>query len=130
MTIPHRSEPTSERRIRVLCVDDHPIVLDGIATIVGREPAMEVVACAATGRQGVELFKVHHPDITLMDLRLRDIGGVQAIRGIRREDPQAKIIVLTVSQSEEDIHQALEAGAVTYLLKDTVSDDLVRVIAQ
>ena len=117
-------------RIRVLCVDDHPIVLDGIATIVGREPTMQVVASAATGREGVELFKAHRPDVTLMDLRLGDISGVQAIRAIRREDPKARVIVLTVSQSEEDIHHALEAGATTYLLKDTLSADLVRVIAQ
>jgi len=118
------------RRIRVLCVDDHPIVLDGIATIVGREPTMEVVGAAATGREGVELFKAQRPDVTLMDLRLADISGVQAIRAIRREDPKARVIVLTVSQSEEDIHHALEAGATTYLLKDTLSADLVRVIAQ
>jgi two-component system NarL family response regulator len=117
-------------RIRVLCVDDHPIVLDGIATIVGRDPSMEVVAAAATGREGVELFKSHRPDVTLMDLRLGDISGVQAIRAIRREDPTARVIVLTVSQSEEDIHHALEAGATTYLLKDMLSADLVRVIAQ
>jgi two-component system NarL family response regulator len=118
------------RRIRVLCVDNHPIVQDGIAMIVNREPDMEVLACAATGQEAVELFKRHRPDVTLMDLKLGEMSGVQAIRAIRREDPQARIVVLTVSQSEEDIHQALEAGAITYLLKDTLSADLVRVIAE
>ena len=116
-------------RIRVLCVDDHPIVLDGIASIVDREPNMEVVARASTGKDGIALFRLHRPEVTLTDLKLGDMSGVQVIRALRREEPATKIIVLTVSQNEEDIHQALEAGATTYLLKDMLSTELTSVIS-
>jgi two-component system NarL family response regulator len=117
-----------KHRIRVLCVDDHRIVREGIALIIGREPDMEVVASAATGEEAVHLFERHQPDVTLMDLQLGAMSGVDAIRAIRLGAPEARVVVLTMYQGDEDIHRALEAGAVTYLLKDTLSDDLIRVV--
>jgi two-component system NarL family response regulator len=115
-------------RIRVLCVDDHRIVREGITLIIGREPDMEVVASAATGEEAVRLFERHQPDVTLMDLQLGAMSGVDAIRAIRLTSPEARVVVLTMYQGDEDIHRALEAGAFTYLLKDTLSDDLIRVV--
>ena len=116
--------------IRVLCVDDHRIVREGIALIIGRQPDMTVVGAAATGEEAVALFKRHGPDITLMDLRLGSMGGVEAIRAIRQHDGAARIVVLTMYHGDEDIHRALEAGAAAYLLKDTLSDDLIRVVRE
>jgi two-component system NarL family response regulator len=117
-------------RIRVLCVDDHRIVREGIALIISREPDMTVVASAATAQEAVLQFRQHQPDVTLMDLRLGSTSGIQAIQAIRREHPEARIVVLTMYQGDEDIHQALAAGAATYLLKDTLSDDLIRVVRE
>lgn len=116
--------------IRVLCVDDHRIVREGIALIIGRQPDMKVIASATTGAEAVALFDLHRPDITLMDLQLGSMSGVDAIREIRRQDAVARIVVLTMFHGDEDIHRALAAGAVTYLLKDTLSDDLIRVIRE
>ncbi len=117
-------------RIRVVCVDDHRIVREGIALIIGRQSDMEVVGLAATGEEAVTLFARCRPDVTLMDLQLGATSGVDAIRAIRRTDPAARIVVLTMYQGDEDIYRALEAGAVTYVLKDTLSDDLVRVVRE
>jgi DNA-binding NarL/FixJ family response regulator len=111
-------------RIRVLCVDDHRIVREGLTLIINRQPDMDVVGSAADGEEAVQLFARLSPDVTLMDLQLG------TIRAIRRQNPAARIVVLTLHQGDEDIHRALEAGATTYLLKDTVSDDLVRVVRQ
>jgi DNA-binding NarL/FixJ family response regulator len=116
------------RRIRVLCVDDHRIVREGIALIIKRQTDMDVVGMAATGEEALELFKSCHPDVTLMDLRLRGMSGVEAIKAIRRIDPSARVVVLTMYQGDEDIYRALQAGATTYLLKDTLADDLIQVI--
>jgi len=116
------------RRIRVLCVDDHRIVREGIALIIKRQPDMDVVGMAATGEEALELFKSCHPDVTLMDLRLRGMSGVEAIKAIRRLDSSARVVVLTMYQGDEDIYRALQAGATTYLLKDTLADDLIQVI--
>ena len=115
-------------KIRVLVVDDHRIVRDGLSLILNRERDITVVAAAATAEQGVELYRRYRPDVTLMDLQLGSMSGVDAIRAIRADDPAARIVVLTMSQGDEDIHSALQAGATTYLLKDTVADDLVTVI--
>ena len=110
--------------IRVLCVDDHRIVREGIALIIAREPDLSVVAMAATADEAVAEFRRHVPDVTLMDLRLGTSSGIDAVREIRREHPSARIVVLTMYRGDEDIHRALSAGAVTYLLKDALSDDL------
>jgi DNA-binding NarL/FixJ family response regulator len=115
-------------QVRLLCVDDHRIVREGIALILAREPDITVVATAATVEEAVAEFKRHLPDVTLMDLRLGDKSGIDAIREIRREYPTARIVVLTMYQGDEDIHRALSAGATTYLLKDALSDDLIRVV--
>jgi DNA-binding NarL/FixJ family response regulator len=117
-------------RIRILCVDDHRIVREGIALIVASQPDMRVVGFAATGEEAVVQWRRHGPDVTLMDLRLGGMSGLDAIRAIRREEPAARVVVLTMYQGDEDIHQALAAGAATYLLKDTISDDLIRTIRE
>ena len=117
-------------RIRILCVDDHRIVREGIALIISRQPDMRVVAFAATGDEAVQKFEQHRPDITLMDLRLGKTSGLDAITAIRRQHGDARIIVLTMYQGDEDIHQALKTGAATYLLKDSLADDLIRVVRE
>lgn len=116
--------------IRVLCVDDHRIVRDGIALIVSREPDLSVVAIAASAEEAVAEFRRHLPDVTLMDLRLGASNGLDAVREIRREFPNARIVVLTMYRGDEDIHRALSAGATTYLLKDALSDDLIRTVRE
>ena len=121
---------TAKKKIRVLCVDDHSIVREGIALIINRQPDMEVVASAASGEESVELFRRFRPDVTLMDLRLQGLSGTDAIVAIRRVDGNARIVVLTMFDGDEDIHRALQAGAATYLLKDTLSDDLIRVVRE
>jgi two-component system NarL family response regulator len=121
---------TSSDRIRVLCVDDHRVMLDGLALLIGRQPDMQVVATAFTGDEAVSQYAKVRPDVTLMDLQLPGTNGLEAIRRIRDADPGARIVVLTMYQGDEDIYRALEAGAATYLLKDTLSDELVNVIRQ
>ena len=115
-------------RIHVLCVDDHRIVREGIALIIDRQPDMQVVGAAATGEEAVVLFERHRPDVTLMDLQLGSMRGVDAIRVIRSKDSGARIVVLIMYQGDEDIFRALEAGAIAYLLKDSLSDDLIDVV--
>jgi two-component system NarL family response regulator len=117
-------------KIRVLCVDDHRIVREGIALIIGRQPDMTVAGTAASGEEAVAQYRRHRPDVTLMDLQLGTMSGLDTIRAIRHHDPSSRIVVLTMYQGDEDIYRALNAGAVTYLLKDTLSDDLVRVIRE
>jgi DNA-binding NarL/FixJ family response regulator len=117
-------------RIRVLCVDDHRIVREGIELIINRQADMEVVASAASETDAVTLFRQHQPDVTLMDLQLGSGSGLGAIRAIRQSWPAARIIVLTMYSGDEDIFRALQAGAATYLLKDMLSDDLIRVVRE
>jgi DNA-binding NarL/FixJ family response regulator len=117
-------------QIRLLCVDDHRIVREGIALIISHQPDMKVVGFAATSEEAVAQFKRLKPDVTLMDLRLDATSGLQAIQAIRREHSDARIIVLTMYGGDEDIHQALAAGAATYLLKDTLSDDLITTVRE
>lgn len=127
---PSATPPTSaaSRRIRVLCVDDHRIVREGIAHVIGRQRDMEVVGLAGSGEEALELFDRVRPDVTLMDLWLGGMSGVDAIRAIRARDPHAKVVVLTMAEGDEDVYRALRAGAATYLLKDTAFSDLIQVV--
>ncbi len=112
-------------KIRVLVVDDHPIMRIGIAAIIEATPDMTTVAQAGSGEECVELFEKHLPDITLMDLRLPGISGVEAIRAVIARHADAKFVVLTTYEGDEDIHQALEAGARSYIIKGMPHDALV-----
>jgi two-component system NarL family response regulator len=116
--------------IRILCVDDHLLVREGIALVLDREPDMHVVASVASGEEALKTYGTVRPDITLMDLQLIGMSGLETIRRLRAADASARIIVLTVLQGNEDIFRALNAGATTYLLKDTLSHDLVRVVRE
>jgi DNA-binding NarL/FixJ family response regulator len=111
-------------------VDDHPVVLDGLSLLIDRQNDMQVVGSATNGGRAVEMFRELRPDVTLMDLRLPVMNGIEAIRQIRRVSRDARIIVLTMYHGDEDVCQALEAGAATYLLKDTLAEDLVQVIRE
>lgn len=124
------SETVERPRITVLCVDDHRIVREGLRMVINSEPDMLVIDAAATGSEAVERFREHSPDITLMDLQLPDMGGVDAIRTILGLNANARIIVLTMYKGDEDIHRAIDAGAMTYLLKDTLADDLPRIVRE
>jgi two-component system, NarL family, response regulator len=112
-------------KIKVLIVDDHPIMRVGIAAIVDTTPDMMVVAQAGSGEQAAELFERHLPDITLMDLRLPGMSGVETIRAIIARHHNAKFVVLTTYEGDEDIHQALQAGARSYIIKGMPHDALV-----
>ena len=118
----------AQTRIRVMCVEDHRIVREGIALIINQEGDMEVVCACADGNEAVALYSQWRPDVVLMDLRLGKTSGVEAIKAIRKEDPNARIVVLTMYEGDEDIYRAHQAGATTYLLKDTLSSDLIRVV--
>ncbi len=114
--------------IRVLVVDDHPVVRQGLVALLKTEPGMEVVGEASDGIEAVEQFRIHQPDVTLMDLRLPRMSGVGAIATIRQEFPSARIILLTTYDGEEDIYRGLQAGAKGYLLKDTSCDEILDAI--
>jgi two-component system NarL family response regulator len=114
--------------IRVMCVEDHRIVREGLALIINQESDMKMVGSCASGEEAVELYRTCRPDVVLMDLRLGGMSGVDAIKAIRKEDARARIIVLTMYEGDEDIFRAHQAGATTYLLKDTLSADLVKVV--
>jgi DNA-binding NarL/FixJ family response regulator len=114
--------------IRVMAVDDHPLFRGGLAALVAAYPDLKLVAEAGNGRQAVELFRVHRPDVTLMDLGMPMMGGAEAIGHIIGEFPDARIIALTSWDGDGDIHRALDAGAQGYLLKDMVSNEVVDAI--
>lgn len=114
--------------IKVLAVDDHPLVRKGIASILSNEGDMQLVGEAGNGREAVDLFRQHHPDVVLMDLRMPDMDGVQATQAIRKEYPEAKIIALTSYDGDQDIYRALEAGVRGYMLKEMVHTDVLRAI--
>jgi DNA-binding NarL/FixJ family response regulator len=115
-------------RIRVLVVDDHFVVRMGLRAVIDAEPDMAVVAEANGGERAVQLFREHNPDITLMDLRMPLTSGVEATRAIREDSPNARVIVLTTYDGDEDIFRALNAGARAYLLKDVSREELLDVI--
>ena len=112
----------------VLVVDDHTLVRTGVVNIISHETDLRVVAEAANGAEAVDAFAKHHPDVTLLDLRMPVMEGVEAVRQIRMLDPNAKVIVLTTYDTDEDITRALKAGAKAYVLKDITADDLIACI--
>ncbi len=115
-------------QIRVLIADDHPVVREGLAAMLNRRPDMTVVGEAENGRVAHTLYQQTQPDVTLMDLQMPEMGGVDAIHAIRQEFPQARIIVLTTLDGDEDIFRGLQAGAMAYLLKDTPRAELLDTI--
>jgi DNA-binding NarL/FixJ family response regulator len=114
-----------KERIRILIADDHTVVREGLVALVKRKSDMVIVAAASNGREAVDLWKQHRPDVTLLDLRMPELDGVGAIKEIREVDPNAHIVVLTTYDGDEDIYRAIKAGAKAYLLKDTARDALV-----
>jgi DNA-binding NarL/FixJ family response regulator len=121
---------TATNGIRILSVDDHPLLREGIATVINSQQDMCVIADAASSKDAIEQFRKHKPDITLMDLRLPDKSGIDTMISIRAEFPEARIIMLTTFEGDVEIQRALEAGARAYLLKSMPPKELVEVIRQ
>ena len=121
---------SDQARIRVLCVDDHPLLREGIAAIINNQPDMLLAAEATNGAEAVQKFREHQPDVTLMDLRLPDISGIDALIAIRSEFLEARIVMLTTFEGDVEIQRSLEAGARGYLLKSMPPKDLVEAIRQ
>lgn len=121
---------TGPEPIRILVADDHPLMRDGFAALIRQRTDMRLVGEAANGQQAVEMFRQHRPDVTLMDLGMPVMDGVAAIRAIRKEFPSARILVLTMRNGDEDVHQALQAGARGFLLKDSTWQEITQAIQQ
>jgi DNA-binding NarL/FixJ family response regulator len=119
---------SKDKPIKIMITDDHFVVRMGLAAVINTQSDMQVVAEASNGLQALELFRLHLPDVTLMDLRMPQMEGVEAITAIRKEFPNSRFIVLTTYDGDEDIYRALQAGARGYLLKDMLSDSLLDAI--
>jgi DNA-binding NarL/FixJ family response regulator len=119
---------SDQTKIRVFSVDDHPLLREGIGAIIDNQPDMSMVAQAATGTEAIQMFRQHQPDVTLMDLRLPDISGIDALIAIRAEFPEARVIMLTTFEGDVEIQRSLKAGARGYMLKSTPPKDLVEMI--
>ncbi len=111
-----------------MCVDDHPLMREGIAVVIRSQPDMSLVAEAANGREAIEAFRKHLPDVALMDLRLPDMSGIDALVAIRSEFPDARVIMLTTFEGDAEIHRALRGGARSYLLKSTPAEELLDIV--
>jgi two-component system NarL family response regulator len=122
------AKPHPPTLIRVLIADDHVTVLEGLAAIIGRQTDMAIVAQAANGREAVDLWRKHQPNIALFDLRMPELDGVGAIAEIRQQDPSARVIVLTTFDSDNEVYRAIKAGAKGYLLKDARREELLETI--
>lgn len=114
--------------IRILIVDDHPVVREGLAAMIATQPDMLVVGAAADAAQAIGLFRQHQPDLTLMDLRLPGMSGVEAIKTLRREFPHSRFIVVTSFHGDQDVYQAMQAGASSYVLKEMFGEELFKAI--
>jgi DNA-binding NarL/FixJ family response regulator len=123
-----KKDEKKKASIRILIADDHTVVREGLVSLVKRKPDMVVVAEATNGREAVDLWKQHQPDIALLDLRMPELDGVGAIKEIRELNPNAHIVVLTTFDGDEDIYRAIKAGAKGYLLKDTAREALMECI--
>ena len=124
----NKSESARSKEIRIIVADDHPVVREGISALVKSQKDMRVVSEAANGRQAVQQFLRHRPDVLLLDLRMPEMNGIEAIHAILEKAPKAKIIVLSTYDGDEDIYRALQAGAKAYLLKDSPRAQLLESI--
>lgn len=122
---PATRQPRSTRQIRLLIADDHALILEGLAATIGRQEDMAVVAVARNGREAADGWKEHRPDVALLDLRMPELNGVAAINEIREVDDAARVIVHTTYDTDEEIYQAVRAGAKAYLLKDAPLEELL-----
>jgi DNA-binding NarL/FixJ family response regulator len=113
---------------KILCVDDHPVVLDGLSAIIAMQPEMQLAATASSGETALNAFREHKPDVTIVDLRLPDMSGFELIKAVRKLDSKARIIVLSSYDGDADIQRALDAGAQGYVAKGLVRDELLTAI--
>lgn len=127
-TSPVMGEPKSETTIRVLVVDDHPPMRAGLVALIKSQQGMDVVAEASDGEEAIEVYDDVRPDVVLMDLRMPGIGGVEAVLTIRKKHPEARVIVLSTYDLDEDIHRAIQSGAKSYLLKDMAIEEIASTI--
>ena len=117
-------------RIRILIVDDHPLICHGLSSLIAQQEDMQAVGEARNGHEAVEMFRWHHPDIVLMDLRMPEMDGLDALRTIHNEATDARILVLSAFDADEDIYRCMQAGAKAYLLKSAPNEDLLRAIRE